>query len=118
MANDDFDFDRATRRALFGKNHESKIPGHGRSATENAIKHAKVKVTMNFDGDVVAFFKARAKTEGRSYQILINDALREYIRGNSAEQIAKAVGNMLLDDQSFHKQLAQKLSESPNEEEE
>ena len=115
MANDDFDFDRATRRALFGKNRDGKIPGHGRSATENAIKHAKVKVTMNFDGDVVAFFKVRAKTEGRSYQILINDALREYIRGNSAEQLAIAVGNMLLNDASFHESLAKKLLKHSDE---
>ena len=58
-------------------------------------------MTINFDGDIIKHFKEKAKSEGRSYQVLINDALREYIKGTSAEQLARTVGEMLINDSSF-----------------
>jgi len=105
MADNEFDFYKASRRALFGKSDPKAIPGHGRSAAEVAKKHSKVKVTLNFDGDVLDYFKERAKNEGRSYQVLINDALREHIRGSSAEQLAKMVGEIILNDPSFYQRI-------------
>lgn len=111
MTDNEFDFSSATRRALFGKKipAASSAPGAGRSASENAHKHSRIKVTINFDGDIVKYFKEKAKTEGRSYQILINDALREYIKGNSAEQLARAVGAILMTDSSFLELLTEQI---------
>ena len=112
MSDNDFDFSSASRRALFGKKNvaASTAPGAGRSAAENAPKHSRVKVTINFDGDIIKHFKEKAKLEGRSYQVLINDALREFIKGTSAEQLARAVGGMLISDSSFLELLAEQIA--------
>ena len=111
MSDNDYDFSSATRRALFGKRNAAAVsaPGAGRNAAENAPKHSRVKVTINFDGDIIKHFKEKAKSNGRSYQVLINDALREYIKDNSAEQITRSVGSMLLGDESFLELLVEQI---------
>jgi hypothetical protein len=68
-----------------------------------------VKVTMNIDGDVINHFKERARREGRPYQFLMNEALREQIEGSRAEQIAGQVGELLRADRSFLNLLAAEL---------
>jgi uncharacterized protein (DUF4415 family) len=44
----------------------------------------KQRVSIMLDGEVVAFFKAKAGERG--YQTLINQALREVMRGAQIEQ--------------------------------
>jgi len=39
----------------------------------------KTRVTMYLDNDVLAAFRARSDAEGKGYQTLINQALREYL---------------------------------------
>lgn len=114
----EIDFDRATRRALFGREIETSIPGVGKSAAERPTRHLRVKVTMNLDGDVLNHFKQRALAEGRSYQMLINDTLREVMEGTKPERLAKIVGNILAADPSFIELLQHSLSNQNSEEDE
>lgn len=107
---DDREFKRAVRRVLFDDKTISKsVPGGGKSAAAGADRHTRTKVTMNLDGDVVAYFRARAKKEGRAYQSLINQVLREYVEGSRPEQLAAKVQEKLLGDAEFLKELAAKL---------
>jgi uncharacterized protein (DUF4415 family) len=105
------DFGRATRRALFGRKKVEPLPHEfGKSAVEIPERHLRVKVTMNIDGDVLSFFKQQARETGRSYQILMNDALRDFIEGSKAERVAVTVGNILLSDNSFLAALKEQLA--------
>ena len=106
----ELDFDRATRRALFGRDIGGAVPGSGKSAAERPTRHLRVKVTMNLDGDVLAHVKQRALEEGRSYQVLINDALREVMEGTKPERLAKVVGSILARDASFIELLHSSMS--------
>lgn len=97
------DFGFATRKALFGSRNADGVKRQefGRSAAQTPERHLRVKVTMNLDGDVLAYFKQQALETGRSYQILINDTLRDFIEGSKPEKIALNVGKLLLEDPSF-----------------
>lgn len=106
--NDKPDFGIASRRALFGKE-AANLPVTGKSAVEQPNRHLRVKVTMNLDGDIVTYFKQRGLDEGRSYQVLINDALRECIEGSKPEKLAQMVGGILLTDASFVEILKQTI---------
>lgn len=103
----DAEFRSATRRALFRK--ESAIPGEGTSAAKDSRRHIRVKVTMNVDGDLLDYFKARGESEGRSYQLLMNEALRAYTEGERPERLAREVGDILLTDTSFLDQLKKRI---------
>jgi uncharacterized protein (DUF4415 family) len=43
------------------------------------MSNVKINVHIRLDGDVVSFFKDKAKQEGGKYQTLINQYLREAI---------------------------------------
>ncbi len=101
-------FDRAARRALFGQ--EPEIPGAGSSAAKTPARHTRVKITINLDEDIVEHFKTLAQAEGRGYQQLINDSLREYLEGSKGERIAKEVGELLLTDETFLARLAESIA--------
>lgn len=105
---DSIDFQGASKRALFGK--QKRIPGEGYTAADKPKRHAKLKITINLDGDLVNHFKDKAKRERSSYQLLINQALREQVEGTSSERIAKTVGLILLQDKSFMERLGTELS--------
>ena len=113
----DVDFNKATRRLLFGNTErnadpkvaERRIPGAGTSAAERPERHVRVKVTMNVDGDVVDYFKKCGKEEGRPYQTLMNQVLREYVKGSRVERVAESAAQLLLDDESFIEAVAQKV---------
>ena len=107
---DDIDFQHASKRALFGK--QKRIPGEGYTAADKPKRHAKVKITINLDGDLINHFKEKAKRERTSYQLLINQALREHTEGNSSERIAKTVGLILLQDKSFLERLGVELGKA------
>ncbi|HQH27755.1 MAG TPA: BrnA antitoxin family protein [Oligoflexia bacterium] len=107
---DDREFRRAVRRVLFDDKTISKsVPGGGRDAAEIPERHTRAKVTMNLDGDVLAYFRAQAKKEGRAYQSLINQVLREYIEGSRPQQLAAQVRALLLDDAGLIEGLADKV---------
>lgn len=109
---EDLDFRRATRRLLFTEQTEATrdIPGAGRSAAEGPRRHTRVKVTINLDGDVVQYFKEWAEREGRPYQSLVNQVLREFVGGSRPEQLAQEVRELLLRDEQFLSQLAARLA--------
>jgi uncharacterized protein (DUF4415 family) len=108
------DFSNAARKALFRSQRQSEgvyenIPGAGRSAAEAPERHVRAKVTMNLDGDIVAYFKNEASRVGRPYQALINQVLREYIEGSRPEKLAREVAELLGNDESFLNLLHTKL---------
>ena len=39
----------------------------------------KTRITIHLDDDVIEAFRVKAEAEGRGYQTLINDALRQYL---------------------------------------
>lgn len=107
---DDADIRRATRRVLFRPTPQEDIPGAGTSAASRPERHTKVKVTINLDGHVVAYFKERAQEEGCPYQTLINQALREHVHGTRAEIIARDVREILSADPQFIERLRRALA--------
>lgn len=113
LSGDDGDFSAATRKLLFRTPAESevsqKIPGAGKSAAETPRRHVRVKVTMNVDGDILAYFKDRASEDGLPYQTLMNQVLREYVQGTRPEQLAAGVSEVLLEDPAFLEALAKKV---------
>ncbi len=113
----DVDFNKATRRLLFGNAErkiesvqtERRIPGAGKSAAERPERHVRVKVTMNVDGDVVEYFKQRGKEENRPYQTLMNQVLKEYVKGSRVERLAESVSQLLREDEEFLHAVSQKV---------
>ena len=45
----------------------------------NLTRIPKMRITINLDRDIIAYFKHQAAETARGYQTLINDALRQYI---------------------------------------
>ncbi len=106
------DFNKATRRLLYRRDElqsSVNVPGAGKSAAARPERHIRVKVTMNLDGDVIAFFKDRAQEDGQPYQTLINQILKEYVNGSRPERMAKNVAEILANDGAFLSLLAEKI---------
>ncbi len=71
----------------------SQIPALARLQAEHG---GKARITMRIDADILAAFKARARTSGGNYQTMINDALREHAQGwTLAAVVEKAVKDSL-----------------------
>ena len=50
----------------------------------------KTRITIRLDNDVIEHFQATVdRAGGGNYQTLINDALREYIRGARLEKVVR-----------------------------
>jgi uncharacterized protein (DUF4415 family) len=50
----------------------------------------KTRITIRLDNDVIEHFQATVdRAGGGSYQTLINDALREYVRGTRLETVVR-----------------------------
>lgn len=47
----------------------------------------KTRITIHLDDDVLDAFRARADAEGRGYQTMINEALRDHL-GLSGERVS------------------------------
>lgn len=47
----------------------------------------KTRITIHLDDDVIEAFRNRADAEGRGYQTMINEALREHL-GRAGEQVS------------------------------
>ena len=56
-----------------------------------AIPKGKVRVSLLLDADVVAYFKTRSQPVGKSYQSLINEALKASIRARGLETTLRRV---------------------------
>ncbi len=68
----EFDFSKAKRSALW-----KRMPPPGQ-----LDRHAKGRITIFIDLDILNFFKARAATRGKPpYQTQMNQALREFMEG-------------------------------------
>ncbi len=109
---EELDFRRATRRVLFDDTAiRDSVPGGASSAADDAERHVRVKVTMNLASDLVRHFKEEARKQGRAYQLLINQALREYLEGDRPEQLAKKVSTALLESEDFLAKMASRVQE-------
>ena len=52
------------------------------------IRHrGKTRITIHIDADVLEAFRERADAEGRGYQTMINEALRDHL-GRSGERVS------------------------------
>jgi uncharacterized protein (DUF4415 family) len=53
-------------------------------------KPGKTRITIRLDNEILDHFRKRVhQMGGGNYQTLINDALREYIRGASLEKVVR-----------------------------
>lgn len=65
------------------------------------------RVTIRLDEDVVAVFKAEALAGGLPYQVAINQALRDYLRGRERSERRRAAEIVLeaLEDEAVREKL-------------
>lgn len=54
-----------------------------------ATHGSKSRITMRVNNTTLAVFKARAEMTGRSYQTLINDALRQVAEGQTLADVVR-----------------------------
>lgn len=80
----EYDFSKAKRA--------SEIPHLAKLQAEN--ENGKTRITIFLDADILAAFRERAKTSGKGYQTLINDALRGCI-GNTETLTAETLRKIL-----------------------
>ena len=70
----------------------------------------KIKITMYVDGDILDFFKARAKEPNASpYQTQINNELRAVMENNGQKDDDNVVSFSILENPAFISALAEKL---------
>ena len=60
----------------------------------------KTRITIWLDDDVISAFKTRAETEGKGYQTLVNEALKEAIRPESAVVTVESLRRILKEELS------------------
>lgn len=88
-----------------------KITNPRRSAAEAPKRHVRQKITMNLDSDIIEFFKLRAEEDGTPYQFLINQILRDYVRGTRIDQLSTEVSARLLGDRDFLQRVLESAAE-------
>lgn len=68
----EYDFSRGKRGAILPK------------------EHGKTRVTIRLDNEILDYFRSRVhQMGGGNYQSLINDALRDHIRGSRLEAVVR-----------------------------
>jgi uncharacterized protein (DUF4415 family) len=55
----------------------------------------KTRITIYLDDHVIAAFRDRADAEGRGYQTMINEALREYLGQSRAPVSAETIRRII-----------------------
>jgi uncharacterized protein (DUF4415 family) len=55
----------------------------------------KTRITIHLDDDVIDTFRAKAEKEGKGYQTLINDALRQYLSNTGKPVDTKTLRRIL-----------------------
>lgn len=76
----------------------------------DAVSEKKSRVTIYFDSDIVRRFKEIGESEGVGYQTLMNQALRTFIDGLTADMAKQDLKNDILKDKKFLKRLKTVLS--------
>ena len=57
--------------------------GKGKRAAVVRADSGKVRITIRLDGEIIEYFKKLVNgSGGGNYQTLLNDALRDYVRGS------------------------------------
>ncbi|AUB81472.1 BrnA antitoxin family protein [Candidatus Thiodictyon syntrophicum] len=64
----------------------AQVPALARLQAEQG---GKSRITMRVDNTVLAAFKARAALTGGSYQTLINEALRQFVAGQTLADVVR-----------------------------
>ena len=64
----------------------SEVPALARLQAEQGTQS---QVTMQVDARVLAAFKARAEMMGSNYQTLINEALRQFVEGQTLADVVR-----------------------------
>ena len=59
------------------------------NARLQAEQGTQSQVTMRVDNRILAAFKARAEMMGSSYQTLMNDALRQFVEGQTLADVVR-----------------------------
>jgi uncharacterized protein (DUF4415 family) len=72
----EYDFSKAVRGAV--------IPQKG-----------KTRITIYLDNDIIEEFRSRSDAEGRGYQTMVNEALREYLGKGRQSVDAKTLRKIL-----------------------
>ena len=75
---DEYDFSKAKRAA--------DVPHLARLQAEMS---GKTRITMRVDNETLSMFKARAKASGGNYQTLINNALGDYLKGQTLAEVVR-----------------------------
>lgn len=73
------------------------------------VKLPTRRITINIDEDIIAIFKAEALRGGLPYQVAINQALRNYLRGREQSDQERAAELVLkaLEDEAVLEKLRQ-----------
>jgi len=64
----------------------SEIPALARLQAEQGTQ---AQITMHMDHRILAAFKARAEKTGISYQTLLNEALRQFVEGQTLADVVR-----------------------------
>ncbi|MDH4271978.1 MAG: BrnA antitoxin family protein [Candidatus Aminicenantes bacterium] len=66
----------------------------GKRGTVVPLRTGKTRITIRIDNEIIAWFRARVEAKGGgSYQAMINDVLKEYVRrgGESLESSLRRI---------------------------
>ena len=64
----------------------NQIPALARLQAEQG---GKTRITMRVDSDVLALFKEKAESTGGNYQTMMNEALKQFVQGESLVDVIK-----------------------------
>lgn len=65
------------------------VPALAALQASHAAQSNKTKITIRVDRQVLAAFKAKAAHTGDSYQAIMNDALKQYLTGQSLQEVIR-----------------------------
>lgn len=76
------------------------------SLIHKLAKSKKIKITINFDSDLIEIVKNKAQLSGIPYQTLINKTLREAINGRPTESTEERLAKIEREIKLIKKQIA------------
>ncbi len=78
---------------FIGAQRAQDVPALAKLQAEAAV--GKTRITIFIDADVLAAFRTRAEAEGKSYQLLINEALRSVVQPEQAPVTVETLRRVL-----------------------
>jgi predicted DNA binding CopG/RHH family protein len=60
-----------------------------------APEHVKIRISLMVQGDILSKFKAKATEDGIGYQVLMQIALAEYLKGKRVDDRLQAIESEL-----------------------